>query len=414
MNYQLLNRIGQPGGFGEVYLASDENKDSFAVKMLTDHSQNGSDRFDREVRLMSRLNHPNIMKIVAWNITTSNKFYVMPLYKTSLDSILPELAENYQRQYSIIRSILSGLRYLHSEGVIHRDMKPGNILLNNDTDVVITDFGLGFQPNSSSKPLTTMHNYGTLRYASPEQCANMHNVDCRTDIYAMGYIIEDIVSANGTCHNYDSSIKYIIEKCTKKNRDDRFQTVEQLQEMIDTVYSLILNKSEAYALDDLLIKMAQRQLDFPNIMDVANRIIKENDRERVELFFSNISSSSLKELEQNNISLLHEMIIRLDSYWDQTDWPFSYIDKVANLSEKLYMTLSNPELKAMILFRLTELAINYNRWYAMGKVQLMFKTLGKDFGTQAELTSRLRKERLNLYRIFSKKEDLPAAISELY
>ena len=77
---------------------------------------------------------------------------------------------------------------------MHRDLKPGNILYNNDKDIAITDFGLGIQIDSSSTQLTKMTVFGSDRYCSPEQGYNSHDVDERTDIYAVGKIIEDIVN----------------------------------------------------------------------------------------------------------------------------------------------------------------------------------------------------------------------------
>ena len=111
--------------------------------MLKNNSEFGIQRFEREVRLLSRLNHPNIVKIIASNLVADQKFYVMTLYQCSLTSVIPHLVNDYSRQLLIINSILSGIQYLHSEGVIHRDLKPDNILCNSDTDIVITDFGLG-------------------------------------------------------------------------------------------------------------------------------------------------------------------------------------------------------------------------------------------------------------------------------
>lgn len=206
MKYNRIRQIGKEGGFGQVFECEDEYGNKYALEVLKNNSEFGIQRFEREVRLLSRLNHPNIVKIIAGNLVADQKFYVMTLYQCSLASVIPHLVNDYSRQLLIINSILSGIQYLHSEGVIHRDLKPDNILCNSDTDIVITDFGLGIQINSDSSTMTKTTVFGTYRYCSPEQWSNSHEVDYRTDIYSMGKIIEDIVTNFGANRNINSSV----------------------------------------------------------------------------------------------------------------------------------------------------------------------------------------------------------------
>ena len=236
MKYKCIKQIGKEGGFGQVYECVDENGNNYASKWLKDDSEFSIQRFEREVRLLSRLNHPNIVKLIDYGQVGEQKFYVMPLYSSCLSSEIPELSKDYNRQLTVINSILTGIQYLHSEGVIHRDLKPDNILYNSDTDIAITDFGLGIQISSDSSTMTQTRNFGTYRYCSPEQELNSHDVDCRTDIYAMGKIIEDIVTDNRSDQNINSGIRMIIDKCTKQRKEERFNSVAELQKCINNVY----------------------------------------------------------------------------------------------------------------------------------------------------------------------------------
>lgn len=92
MQFSNLQPIGAPGGFGQVYKCNDENGIIFALKMLIKFEEEASLRFDREVRIMSRLQHPNIIKVIASNLQVENKFYVMPLYSQSLLQLIPRIA----------------------------------------------------------------------------------------------------------------------------------------------------------------------------------------------------------------------------------------------------------------------------------------------------------------------------------
>lgn len=414
MKFNLEMQIGNAGGFGKVYKCSDENGKVFACKILEDKSDMGIKRFEREIRLLNRLSHPNIMKVITYNISEEHKFYIMPLYSCSLRNIIPNISGNIYVQYCVLNAILNGVAYLHSEGVVHRDLKPENILYNNENDIAITDFGLGIQPNSESATLTRGVNFGTRRYCSPEQLIDMHNVDCRTDIYALGMIIEDIVTNYNTIPNNDSTIKYVIDKCTKRDKNDRFSKIEEVKYILDAYYFGLLGWQQISSIDELLLKLEKNQATKKEIVDIANQVIKENDKEKVETFFTNISVSNYEYLEHESLVLAKDLVNQLCDYWNQYGWPFSYIDSIADLGEKIYKASKDPEIKAKILYQIMELAIRYNRWYAMGTVKNIFNDLNSNIPVQSDLALRLRKNRLNIYNIFESESQLPTMIKEVY
>ena len=198
MKYNIGKRIGDRGGFGSVHECISETGEKYAVKVLENMDENSADRFAKEIRLIMRLSHPNIIKIIAYNCKDEKKFYIMPIYHCSLKAVLPDLYNNYDRQYKIISGILSGVAYLHSEGVLHRDLKPENILYNSDSDIVINDFGFSRQIDSDSTRLTQFGSvFGTYNYMAPEQQRDASNVDEKADIYSLGKVIEDIVTNGG-------------------------------------------------------------------------------------------------------------------------------------------------------------------------------------------------------------------------
>ena len=285
MKYKCIKQIGKEGGFGQVYECVDENGNNYASKWLKDDSEFSIQRFEREVRLLSRLNHPNIVKLIDYGQVGEQKFYVMPLYSSCLSSEIPELSKDYNRQLTVINSILTGIQYLHSEGVIHRDLKPDNILYNSDTDIAITDFGLGIQISSDSSTMTQTRNFGTYRYCSPEQELNSHDVDCRTDIYAMGKIIEDIVTDNRSDQNINSGIRMIIDKCTKQRKEERFNSVAELQKFINNVYYLITGASTSQQLDNLLLRLSSDQIGIDELINLGIELLESNDKEKTETFF---------------------------------------------------------------------------------------------------------------------------------
>lgn len=241
MKYFIDNKIGEPGGFGDVYDCHSELGDRYAIKMLKTDDENAVLRFQKEVRLTSRLNHPNVIRIIACDTEGENKYYIMPKYQCSIVQIIPMLYNNFDRQYNVITEILNGLIYLHEQGVLHRDLKPQNILYNSDTDIAISDLGFSRQIDSDSLRLTQYGDvFGTQRYISPEQAQNSENVDDKTDIFAFGKILEDIVTNFLQYPIPNDEIGYIIDKCTNPHANRRFASSRELKSMVDNVYQNML------------------------------------------------------------------------------------------------------------------------------------------------------------------------------
>lgn len=414
MKYNRIRQIGKESGFGQVFECEDEYGNKYALKVLKNNSEFGIQRFEREVRLLSRLNHPNIVKIIASNLVADQKFYVMTLYQCSLTSVIPHLVNDYSRQLLIINSILSGIQYLHSEGVIHRDLKPDNILCNSDTDIVITDFGLGIQINSDSSTMTKTTVFGTYRYCSPEQWNNSHEVDYRTDIYSMGKIIEDIVTNFGANRNINSSIRMIIDKCTMQNREDRFSSIAELQNFINNVYSLLMGEDDLQQLDDALLRLSSHQVSNDELIDLVLKLQENSDKEKTETFFSNISDSAYQFLERTNLVLMQGLVKSVCNYWDQEGWPFSYIDLIADCGSKIFRLSNNVDIKADVLYLIMDLSIYYNRWYAMGVVRNLFNEVWTDLALQTSLAMKLNEKRLDINVIFTDEESFPPLISKIY
>ena len=163
--YRKLKKLGS-GGFGEVWMTErTHDKRNFAVKYLLDDDPDSIERFRREVRCLSQLDHPNIVRIVGKRLLTEPYFYAMQPYKCSLFDELNGIAGEHDRIYQVFRSILDAVRYAHSEGIIHRDLKPENVLMNSDSDLVVSDFGLGrILDSKSTRKTATGTRLGTFMY----------------------------------------------------------------------------------------------------------------------------------------------------------------------------------------------------------------------------------------------------------
>lgn len=192
--YKLLSHLGT-GGMSQVYLAEHTLMHrQVALKILNQElteSRSYLERFYRESRATASLDHPNIVR--TFDVDCEGKLNYMVMEYMSGPS-LQELVEEegplpYDVAANYIRQSALGLHYAHEAGLIHRDIKPGNLMLNDDKIVKLLDFGMVRLTKDEMTSITIKHNesmLGTADYLSPEQALDSHDVDTRTDIYSLG------------------------------------------------------------------------------------------------------------------------------------------------------------------------------------------------------------------------------------
>ncbi len=240
--FDEADRIGA-GSFGVVYRAQRDDGTVWAVKQLaSEHAkkENVLARFSREVGLHQQLDHPNVLPIEAADVTISPPWFAMPLAKsTLLDAIeagLDELAA-----VRIFRGIMAGVAHAHVRGVIHRDLKPENVMMMDDDEPRVSDFGLGKSLLSDGTTLTQTYVIGgTWPYAAPEQLGNFREADERSDIHALGKILQAMLTGRPPTERIGSEnppvprkYRRFIEKCTEHLMDERYDRMEATQKAFE-------------------------------------------------------------------------------------------------------------------------------------------------------------------------------------
>ena len=193
--FEDLECIGR-GGFGEVVRCRRRSDGKiFARKRILSLSRqtDGDEvrRFVREVRLLSRLAHPNIIPIIAANTSSEPFWYVTPLYDHSLLSYLPNVVCRHEQIHAVISKVISAVHFAHGNGILHRDLSLGNVLLNSLDDVVVCDFGLARSLEDVDSTRTVSLQFFGTRYFMPPEALEMGSkyVDERGDIYSIGRLI---------------------------------------------------------------------------------------------------------------------------------------------------------------------------------------------------------------------------------
>jgi serine/threonine-protein kinase len=256
--FQILRKLGE-GGMGAVYLAYHEGQQAcFAVKVLADSlafNQNYVDRFYREARSGTALNHPNIVRCltVGQDQATMKHYMVMEYVDGSTAQVLLEAQGKLPLgdAVHIVLDVARALEHAHSRNIVHRDIKPGNILITRSGVAKLADLGLAKRMDEASSLTATRQSFGTPHYMPYEQAMNSRNADNRSDIFALGATLYHLVTGElpfpGENHvdvaekkslgvyapasakvSVPRALDLILAKMLARNPKHRFQTASEL------------------------------------------------------------------------------------------------------------------------------------------------------------------------------------------
>jgi len=296
--YRVLSLLGT-GGMGEVYLAQDSRLGrKVALKLLPASFTNDQERvrrFEQEARAASSLNHPNICVIHEVGETDDGRHYITMEYidGVTLRQRMTNLQMRLAEALDIAIQVASGLSAAHQAGIVHRDVKPENIMLRTDSYIKVLDFGLAklterrqISADTESPAIATVKTdagvvMGTASYMAPEQARGLE-VDARTDIWSLGAALYEMVAGRAPFEGATTSdvivsilereplplehhrsgvpteLQKIVSKALSKNREDRYQTVEEL--VID-------------------LKSLKRELEYGSRNETADGLAKRTSRQ---------------------------------------------------------------------------------------------------------------------------------------
>ena len=249
--YEMIDRIGQ-GGMGTIYRARDRElgrEVALKVVRLPEAAPDLAERMIREARTLARLEHPGIVPVHdVGTLPDGRVFYAMKLVRGAPLDALPLSA--FTERLRIVERVCEAVAFAHAHGVIHRDLKPQNVMVGPFGEVLVMDWGVakivgdadaslgaGGSAAASRAAPSTGHGVvlGTPGYMAPEQAAGDPSlVDARADVYAIGAILRDLVGANGDSATQSGArdvprpLRAIIERAMSPDPRGRYADVTAL------------------------------------------------------------------------------------------------------------------------------------------------------------------------------------------
>lgn len=314
--YQIDKLLAR-GGMAEVYLAEQTSLGrKVAIKVLDSHASEAefSSRFLQEAKLVASLNHTNLITIYDFGRLSDNRLYLVMELLTGGD-----LEERLHRRVSedmaikIMRQLAGVLHFVHQKGIIHRDVKPANILFREDGTLVLTDFGIAKKIDNNVGLTQAGMMIGSPAYSSPEQVQGME-IDQRADIYSAGVVFLELLTGSNPFKAetfVDTAIKhvqmevprltgnngrfqFVIDRMLAKKPKDRYANLDEVVALLDQVSahittssvpsarhtisrtgqtSTVTEKSKTAAID---LKPKESGLD--DFLDEAIRLLDEQDQ----------------------------------------------------------------------------------------------------------------------------------------
>jgi serine/threonine protein kinase len=266
----LIEALVGSGGMSLVYRGKHESVDRIvAIKTLKLDLCSQPvivSRFEREIKSLSRLNHPNIVTIYDCVLSAQGQPYIIMDYieGESLETLLERGPMDAALAVKLALQICNALEHAHRHGVIHRDLKPANIMLmqkGSVLEVKVVDFGLAKLAEDTQVLTQSDELWGSLPYMSPEQCSSNVNVeiDTRSDIYSLGAVLFQMLTGKDPFHGLDivntiqhhlnepppafrevaptrvisAGLERVVQKALNKSREDRFQSMREFKEALE-------------------------------------------------------------------------------------------------------------------------------------------------------------------------------------
>lgn len=414
-NYNIIKKIGK-GGFGEVYVAEKDDT-NYALKICSRSDEESIRRFNREVRLMESIKNENVIEVLNYDFKNSPPFFVMPLCQGALST--RDYKNNVEVLINDLLQICDGLEALHNhpQRIIHRDINPNNILIDNDK-LKLSDLGLGkFEERDSTILTPSSIMMGTEGFAPPEfyKIGGTKNATITSDIYQLGKTIYALYTHESPTYididKIPAGLFYIIRKCTNINPLERYANVSDLKAALNNHLEILKGENNPYSsFDKILTEMQSKKATKENVNNLFNILYEFKDDS--ELFYA-----KTKTIPNDYFSFLNtgDLQIFIDVYSNvitelnnngKLSW--SDAENIASQMRKIFNSTTSIDIRTNALRITLFFASTFNRYDAMDIFNSMLKSVKND--DEANSVATMLSDNINEYENIVLQKDMATGI----
>lgn len=414
--FLVQDELGR-GGMGVVLQVYDQSSnESVALKYCPVGNEEAQRRFAREVRVMSTIQHRNVMPVLHHNLEHDPPYFTMPLAKHSIQDELEGVVEedglgselDEDEALGVFREICRGIQAIHSAGATHRDIKPANIMRMPDGAIVISDMGLvKLDPRDTTILTQTAAFVGTRIYSAPEQFGGSRDVDERADVYQLGKVLYQLVTGDLPIlidrEQLPSGLAYIVERATREQPAQRYQSVGALMDAIESYVSAKgpeANLGQEYeaAVQEAQYLARDKEYRLENLrllLALALRFAEDHYvfLEQFDRIPADILSVMARRLPGELASVLTVYNTAIEE--EIGGMVFAYAETVARKMRAVYAA-GNADLKVLAMRATLIAAVRLNRYAAMEAFDTMLVQV-KDSSDAVPIADMLREE-ISYYR----------------
>lgn len=392
MNYQIDDLIddrfvvkgvcSDNGGMGLILLVEDTKSEfsgTLALKYCREDDEEYVKRFRREVRLLESFNgNSKVVSTLYSNTKNDPPYFVMQYYPDGdLTNIIDDISGDYGKQETIFNKMIDCISELHADEVYHRDIKPQNFLIDG-ANIIVSDFGLGMEPESSSRFTSSTMFWGTQGYLPPEfQNGGFKHADETGDIFMLGKSFYVLLTKQNPTYLMDSGIHpalfYVIERACALDKTKRYRSLSEMKQALQLAFDVILNRGGQLGEVNQLISMIESRLENESkysaikVIEFIEKLALVDKQDQIRIcsglsksFFSILSQEKLIPHLENFLKLYRIMVES-----DQYAWAFA--EDIANNMKSIFSSPQEVDRKvrAAALEIAIDAAYRMNRFAAM-------------------------------------------------
>lgn len=291
--FKVTGICSNSGGMGQILFVSDitnQISQACVLKYCREPDKKYIQRFKREVRLLEKFQkNPKIVDLLCSNVDYNPPYFVMKFYQSGdLTNIIEELKMNPVRQEDIFNKMIDCIYELHNNDVFHRDIKPQNFLIDGNT-IVVSDFGLGIEPSSTSRFTQTSEYWGTYSFLPPEfQNGDFKKADEKGDIYMLGKSFYSLLTGDRnptyiSRDNISPTLFNVIEKACELDKNKRYDSLYELKESLKIAFDVVLERSNPQ--DDIIkivLEINNNNFQSDMVIEMFNKLPLIEDEYKID------------------------------------------------------------------------------------------------------------------------------------